>query len=134
MKTRKKLNNTIWKLFSSMVYIPSSGSILSVFRNRKKLVALLIYSSFIRVRTSSIRRFSIFTGSGSKVIQAENNLGVNMDWLRIQYSITSQLSGRNDFDVTSDGTRTIKYSPLESFTLFNSHAAISSIIKLHCQN
>ena len=55
------------------------------------------------------RRISVFTSSGSQVSQAECKRGVSVDSLHIHHSITAQLSGRNDCDVTrrdgSDGTR-----------------------------
>ena len=42
-----------------------------VFRNEEKRVAFLVYSSSRRVAISRVRTFSVFTSSGSHVIQAE---------------------------------------------------------------
>ena len=48
------------------MYISSyTSSLVLLFKNEEKLVALLVYSSFRRVATSMLRRISVFTSSGS---------------------------------------------------------------------
>ena len=90
----------------------------------------------MRVTTCSLRRISVSPSSCSQVVQVERKVRVNnIDSLRIQYSITAHLSGRNGCDVTklvNDTTRTEQYSLLEPSSLLISRAAISSSIKLHC--
>ena len=71
-----------------------------VFRNEEKLVAPLVYSLFRRVATSMLRRISVYNTSGSQVSQAECKWGVNTDSLRIEYSFTAQIGGRNDCNIT----------------------------------
>ena len=75
-------------------------SIVFVFRNEEKIVALLIYSSFKRVATRMLRRNLVFTFSGSQFSQTERKLGVNTVSLCIQYSIRAQFGNWNDCDVT----------------------------------
>ena len=105
---------------TSCILSYGSASELAI-RNKEKLVALLVYPSFRRVTTGILRRILVITSSGSQVLPS----------IRIQYSITAQLSGWNDYDVTrqvaTEHGRN-KYSLLEIFSLFNSHVANGSII------
>ena len=84
-----------------------------------------------------LQRISIFTSSDRQVNEAGFKRRLNTDSLRIQYSITAQLNGRNDCDVTrlvaTEHVRN-KYSLQKSFSLFNSHATIRSLIELYCLN
>ena len=109
----------------------------ALVRNEEKLVVLLLYSSFRRRVAISFRRKSALTSCGSQFIQSQRKWGVNKDSLQNQYSIMAQLRVRNQCDVTglvpTEDVRS-KYSRLETFSIFSSHAAISSIIKLHCIN
>ena len=100
------------------------------FITEEKQVALLVYSSFMQITTSGLHRISVFTSSGSQFVQTERNWGLNTDELRIFYSITAPLIGRDGSDVTrlvATAHKQNKQSLLESFSLFNSHDAIGSI-------
>ena len=68
------------------------SSLIFVFGIEEKVVQLLVYPSFRRVATSMLRRIFVFTSSVSQISQAERKLGVNMDSLCVQYSITAQLN------------------------------------------
>ena len=95
-------------------------SLVFVIGNEEKRIALLVYSTFGRVAGSMLRRISVFTSSGSQLIQVEVKLVVNTVSVRNQYSITAQISGRKDCDVTRLVAREPvwnKYPLLESFTL-----------------
>ena len=89
---------------SSSIFFSLVHMYLSSLRNGEilllNLVWLLVYSSIMRVTTSTFRKVSIFSSSDIQVIQAERNLAVNTDSIRVQYSIRVQLSGRNDYEFT----------------------------------
>ena len=59
------------------------------FGNEDKLAALLVYSSYRRLATNSLRSTSLLTSSRGKVSQAESKLGVNTDSLRVQNRFTA---------------------------------------------
>ena len=75
-------------------------SVVFVFRNEEKLVAIKVYYSFKRVATSMLRKISVFISSGSQVKQAVLKRVVNTESLRIHNSTAAQPSDRNDCDVT----------------------------------
>ena len=58
--------------------------------NEGKLVALLVYSSFIRIATRTLRRIAAFTSSSSQVRKTDLEGGVNTVSLRIQYNSTAR--------------------------------------------
>ena len=98
-------------------------SLVFVFRDEKKLIALLNDSSFGPVATSRLQKISAFTSSGSQFSQAVCKLGLITDSLCIESGITAQLSSWNDCDVTRLVARQHvqrKCSFLESFTLYGS--------------
>ena len=48
------------------MYIPSNtSSLVLIFKNEEKLVALLVYSSFMRVDTSGFQNNSVATSGSS---------------------------------------------------------------------
>ena len=60
------------------------SSFVFVFRKEENLIALLVYSLFIRVATTMLRRVSSFMSSASQVKPAEFKSGENTSLLRIQ--------------------------------------------------
>ena len=62
------------------IFISASVNIVI---NEEKLVALLVFFSFRRVATSSLRRISVSTSSGSHIIQVERKRRANRDSLRL---------------------------------------------------
>ena len=115
-----------------------------LFRNQEKLVALLVYSSFIRVATSGFRVIPYSLGvvfvfrneeklvailvyssfrrvatSGFWIIPY--SLVVEAESLHIHHSTAAQYSYKNDCDITRVvATERVRnnYSLLESFTLY----------------
>ena len=62
----KKWNNIFEKKSCCFMQISSLlSSLVLIFRNEEKLVALLVYSSFSRVATSMLPKNSVFTSTGS---------------------------------------------------------------------
>ena len=99
-------------------HLQSSFSALVISIHKE---ALLVYSSFKRAATSSLRRISLATRGSVKVIQALLKLRMNTESLRIQYSNAPQLISWNDCDVSrlvvTEHERN-KYSLLDCFTLY----------------
>ena len=83
-----------------MHFLSFIHSLVFVFRNKQKLVALLVYCPFRRVATSIFRRITVFISSGRQFTQVEFKLGVKTDSVRIQYCITAQNNCWNNSDVT----------------------------------
>ena len=72
------------------------SSLVFVFKNEVKLIALIIYSAISRVATGVPHWISVFASSDSQVSQAEWKWGKNPDSLCFQFSISADVSGRND--------------------------------------
>ena len=115
---------------------PCFNSLVLLFRNEEKLVALLIHSSFKRVVTSGFRINFVASRSSSRNKQAVLKWGMNMESLRIQQIIAARHSYYNGSDVTRlvatrKKTRTEKkHSFRESITLQFSQATCTlSLVK-----
>ena len=93
-----------------------------LFGIEQKLVALLVYSSFVRVATSGFRNFSVFTSSGSILCSTE-------ECFRTLSVFTTTQHKKSSNDVTSfvatEHVRN-KFSLRESILLQTSHATSST--------
>ena len=103
-------------------FINKNSSLVHTLWNEEKLVALLVYSSFVRVAISGFRNISVFTSSGSILCS-------NEEWFRNHSAFTTAQHSNSINDVTrlvvTEHVRN-KYSLRESILLQASHVFSST--------